>query len=177
MSREEATDVNPIRQTLEADLLQSGNRLAGLNGRAGALRIQILQARRELDGMAQLTGQHDDLVRAVKEAESNYQALSTQFEQAKLAEQMDRERMANVAVAEAPTRMDVAEPRLDMNVLAATGLGLALVLGMILAAGMRRRTVFTPWELEGLIGAPVLGAIPLTPRTALPPVARHALEA
>lgn len=177
VSKEEATDVNPIRQTLQAELLQSRNRLAGLSGRAGALRFQTLQAQKELDRMSQVTGQHDDLTRALKEAESHYQALSTQFEQAKLAEQMDRQRMANVAVAESPTRSGVAEPKIDTDVVVGTMLGLVTLLGIALFGGMRRRAAFTPWELEGLTGSPVLGAIPLEERKALAPPARHALEA
>jgi uncharacterized protein involved in exopolysaccharide biosynthesis len=177
VSKEEATDVNPLRQTLQADLLQSDNRRAGLSGRAAALRIQILQARTQLDGMSKVTGQHDDLIRAVKDAETHYQALSTQFEQAKLDEQMDRERMANMAVAEAPTQTNVPEPRIDINMIAAATLGVLLVIGMVLMSGMRRSQVFTPWELEGLIGAPVLGAIPLAARKTLPPPAGLALTA
>jgi hypothetical protein len=72
---------------------------------------------------------------------------------------MDRERMANMAVAEAPTEMNVPEPRIDINLTAAAILGVVLV----------------PWELEGLTGAPVLGAIPQAARKALPPSATLAL--
>jgi LPXTG-motif cell wall-anchored protein len=76
--------------------------------------------------------------------------------------------MANVAVAEAPTRMGVPEQKINANVIGATLLGLVLVVGAALFGGMRRREAFTPWELEGLTGAPVLGAIPLLQRRALP---------
>ena len=176
VSQEEATDVNPVRQALQTELLQSRNRLAGLKGRADELRSQAAEAQQELDRMSQLTGQYDNLSRAVKEAESRHQALSEQFEQAKLADQMDRERLANVAVAEAPTRIGVPEPKINVNVIGATTLGVVLVFAVALLGGMRRREAFTPWELEGLTGAPVLGAIPLRPRKALAPVVRRVLD-
>jgi polysaccharide biosynthesis protein PslE len=177
LSKEEATDVNPLRQTLQTELLQSDNRLAGLSGRANALRIQIIAAQQELSRLAGLTGQYDNLTRAVKEAESQYQTLSTQLEQAKLNAQMDRQQMTNVEVAEAPTRIDVAEPRINVNTAAATLLGMVLVFAVAMFGGMRRREVFTPWELEGLTGVPVLGAVAKTGRTVLPAAARRALEA
>jgi polysaccharide biosynthesis protein PslE len=166
-ANEEATDVNPIRQALQSDLLLSRNRLAGLSGRAGALRIQVMAGERELNRLSAATGHHDDLVRAVKEAESYYQTLATQFEQVKLTEQMDQQHVTNVAVAEAPTRIAVPEPRITTNIVAATVLGVLLVFGIALLCGMRRSRVFTPWELEGLTGVPVLGAVPMVPRKGL----------
>jgi len=178
VSREEATDLNPIRQTLQAELLQSHSRLAGLSGQGQALLSQIEAAQNELNHLSDVTGQHDDLARAVKDAESHYQALSAHLEQTELAEQMDRQRMANVAVAEAPTRNAAPEGRITANVVTATLLGVALVFGIVLVGGTRRRQVFTPWELEGLTGAPVLGAVPLSSaRRALPLAATRILEA
>lgn len=177
VTKEEATDLNPVRQTLQADLLQSRNRLAGLTGRAGALRIQMVVAQKDLNRMSELTGRHDDLVRAVKQAESYYQTLSTQFEQAKLTQHMDSQRMTNVAVAEAPTRIAVAEPRIGTNVVAATLLGVVLVFGIALLGGMRRTRVFTPWELEGVAGVRVLGAVPMVRTRALDTQDPLALEA
>jgi uncharacterized protein involved in exopolysaccharide biosynthesis len=176
-SKEEATDVNPLRQTLQTEFLQSDNRLAGLKGRASALRLQTMAAQQELSRQAGLTGQYENLTRAVKYAESEYQTLSTQLQQAKLGQQMDRAQMTNVEVAEAPTRIEVAEQSVGANIIAATLLGMVFVLGLALFSGARRRQVFTPWELEGLTGVPVLGAMPHAARVTLPAPTRGALEA
>ncbi len=171
VAKEEATDINPIRQTIESELLQSRNRLAGVNGRATALSTQLTTVRQDLDRMAQITGQHDDLARAVRETESRYQTLSTQMEQARLNEQMDRQRIANVVVAEAPTERGVPEARVNANVISGAALGLVLVLSSAFLSGIRRKQVFTAWELEGVAGAPVLGTVPLERSIKLLPAA------
>lgn len=160
VAKEEASDINPVRQSTESELLQSRNRLAGTMARAAAVSAQIAAVRQDLDRMARITGQHEDLTRAVKDAESRYQTLATQMEQARLNEQMDKQRMANIVVAEEPTRPGVGEARIDANVISATVLGLIAVLGAAFAGGMRRKQVYTAWELEGVTGAPVLGSIP-----------------
>jgi uncharacterized protein involved in exopolysaccharide biosynthesis len=177
VSKEEATDVNPVRQTLQADLLQSSNHLAGLQARAHAVQIQVSVVRNEIDRLAELTGRHDELAGAVKKADSYYQTLSTQLEQAKLAGQMDQQHVASVEVAEAPTRANQPEPVIDTNFVADTVLGVLLVLGIALLGGLRRRHVFTPWELEGLTGAPVLGAVPRVALRKLPASTQRVLEA
>ncbi len=161
VAQEEATDVNPIRQTIESELLQSRNRLAGVTARAGAVATQLTAVRQDLDRMAQITGQHDDLARNVKDIETRYQTLATQMEQARLNEQMDRQRIANVVVAEAPTQSGVPEARINASVISASVLGLVLVMGAAFVSGTRRKYVFTAWELEGIAGAPVLGTVPL----------------
>ena len=160
VSKEEATDVNPIRQTLEGELLQAQNRLAGTTGRLQTMNIQSARLRKDLTRMSAITGTHDDLVRKVKNAENNYHVLAAQLEQTRIAEQLDRERISNVVVAEAPTRTGVPVPKVNANLISAVALGLIFVVGVACVNGLRRRKVYTPWELEGIVGAPVLGAVP-----------------
>jgi uncharacterized protein involved in exopolysaccharide biosynthesis len=176
VAKEEATDINPIRQSIESDLLQSRNHLAGIAARAAALNSQIAAARQDLDHMAQITGQHDDMVRAVKEAESRYQTLAAQMEQARLNDQMDRQRIANVVVAEEPTRRGIPEASVNANVISGAALGLIAILAAAFAGGMRRKQVFTAWELEGVAGAPVLGTVPLERIPKILPAAEEPLE-
>jgi capsular polysaccharide biosynthesis protein len=111
--------------------------------------------------MSAITGSHDDLVRKVKDAASRYELLATKWEQARIDDNLDRQRIANMVVAEAPTRKSVPQPKGDTNMIAGIVLALILVVGIAWIQGMRRKQVYTPWELEGIVGAPVLGAVPL----------------
>ena len=158
--KDEATDVNPIHQTLESELLQSENRIAGLRARSMTLKDQVADYRHDLDRLELVTAEHNDLARNVKEAESRYLLYSRQFEQAKIAAEMDRQRMANVIVAEGPSFPLTAEKRVSPPVVFGAFLGILGWIGLLFLSGLRRKQVFTPWELEGILAFPVLGAIP-----------------
>jgi uncharacterized protein involved in exopolysaccharide biosynthesis len=158
-SKEEATDVNPLRQTLEGQLLQSRTTIAGLHARAGTLEAQIAQYGHTVDALGNATGTYDLLAREVKEAEAKYLLYSRQSEEARISEEMDRKRMANVVVMDGPDRPATAEPKLSLDVVFGLLFATAIVLPIAFVRGLRRTQVFTPWELEGVTGIPVLGTV------------------
>jgi polysaccharide biosynthesis protein PslE len=156
---EEATDVNPLRQTLESQVLQSGSTVAGLNARVATLTTQIAQCRWRIDQLGKATGEYERLAREVKEDESKYLLYSRQSEQSRISDEMDRQRIANVVVADGPERPIAAEPKVNLNVLFAFLFAICLVVPLAFVRGLRRRQVYTPWELEGIVGVPVLGTV------------------
>jgi uncharacterized protein involved in exopolysaccharide biosynthesis len=160
-AREISTDVNPVRQTLQSELLQSESKLEGLRARAETLSQQVREARSELTQLGAVTADHDELARNVKEAESRYLLYSRQFEEAQIASAMDQQRMANVVVADGPSVPASPEAKISITIVLAVVLSILCWLGFALFKGLTRRQVFTPWELEGILPVPVLGTVPV----------------
>lgn len=159
-AKEEATDVNPLRQSIEAQIFQQEGVISGLTARASSVMDQVGQARRTVEQLGRRTEEYQQLVSQVKESEAKYLLYSRQSEQSRISEEMERQRVANVVVADPPGNPVAPEPKLSLNV----GFGFLLCVAGIIAAtfmkGLRRNQIFTPWELEGVAGVPVLGTVP-----------------
>jgi uncharacterized protein involved in exopolysaccharide biosynthesis len=160
---EQATDINLIRQTLEIDQAKQQAELAGLQARRQALARQSWINRQNLMKLGSATSTHDDLVRTQKEAEDNYLLYVKKAEEARIAESLDQQKIANVAIAETPT-----VPHLPKPILLKIALGVVLAaflsLGLAFAAeyfsptpGPSGETVDDPASLESVTGLPVLG--------------------
>ena len=113
--------------------------------------------RQRLVKLADATAAFDDLVRTQKEAEDNYLLYAKKTEEARIAESLDQQKIANVAIAETPIEPHLpSKPNVMLNlalgVLSAGFLGL----GAAFAAEYFRDTVEQPRELEGFTGLPVL---------------------
>jgi uncharacterized protein involved in exopolysaccharide biosynthesis len=77
------------------------------------------------------TATFDDLVRAQKEAEDNYLLLyAKKTEEARIAESLDQQKIANVAIAENPI-----EPHLPSKPNVKLNLGPGVLLGCFLSIG------------------------------------------
>ncbi len=158
-STEEATDVNPLRQTIDTELSREQATANGLTGRIEALSQQTGEYRSELANLEGLLPDEQELLRENKAAEDNYVLYSKKREEARILEAMDKSKIANVAIAE-PARVPVLpEPRLSGGLLGGFLLVIALIHVGALFTGQSRRTVCTPWELEAFAGMPVLATV------------------
>lgn len=154
---EQATDVNPVHQALEIDLARQQAELAGLQSRREALARQTGAYRGQLVRLANATAAFDDLVRTQKEAEDNYLLYAKKTEEARITESLDRQKIANVAIAETPTEPHLpSKPNIKLNLALGVFLACFLSLGVGFAAEYFRDTVEQPRELEDLTGLPVL---------------------
>ena len=162
---EQATDVNPLRQQLESDLAEAMGKIAGLDARRATLARQMGEYSAGLDKLSSATAARTGLERQVNEAESLYLLYSRKYEESRASSAMNDDRIANIGVLEAPRLPTGPDPKTTINFYLAVALAVAAVLGLILLRGIRRRGVYTPWELELVTNAPVLGTIPLTTRS------------
>jgi uncharacterized protein involved in exopolysaccharide biosynthesis len=128
---EESTDVNPVHQTLEIDMAKEQADLAGIQARRQALAVQTQSYRAQLTTLGDATEPFDDLTRARKEAEENYLLYARKTEEARIAESLDRQKIANVAIAETPV-----EPRLPSKPNVRLNLTLGVLLAGFLSVGM-----------------------------------------
>jgi polysaccharide biosynthesis protein PslE len=165
-SSEEATDVNPLRQGIESRLVETNGLSAGLDARTDTLKKQIGQERWVIDQLGMTTAEYQALVSDVKENEAKYLLYSRQSEQSRIAEEMNRERVTSVLVADPPSVPAGPEAKVSVNLIFGALLAMILILIASFIKGLRRVQVFTPWELEGVVGVPVLGTVPEAPQHA-----------
>lgn len=154
---DEASDVNPVHQALEIDLARQQAEFAGLEARRGALDRETAVYRRQMAKIANATATFDDLVRAKREAEDNYLLYAKKTEEARIAESLDREKIANVAIAETPVEPHLpSKPNVQLNLALGGLLGCFLSLGAAFAAEYLHGAAGQPAETEDAAGLPVL---------------------
>ncbi|MCX6621717.1 MAG: Wzz/FepE/Etk N-terminal domain-containing protein, partial [Acidobacteria bacterium] len=91
---------NPLRQSIEADLLRTEASIAGLRARRSSLAHDLAQSRSRLQRLDMLTGEHDDLQRRLKLAEENFLLYQKKGEESRLEDALDQQRILNVSVVE-----------------------------------------------------------------------------
>lgn len=162
---EQSTDLNPLRQTLEAELARGRVDQAGAQGRHVMLVGQVQQYEAQLSRLEGITAEYEDLNRKVKESADNYQLYKRKEEEARITDELDQNKITNVSVAEAPIQPQLPiRPNRPLNLVLGIFLGLLFGVGSVVIAEFLRDTVLTPRELEGLTGKRVLASLPNTGR-------------
>ncbi|MFN2578096.1 MAG: GumC family protein [Pyrinomonadaceae bacterium] len=167
-SVEEATDLNPLRQTLETELSRARLDQAGAKARRDTLSGQLQQYDASLKKLEADTAGHDDLERQKKEAADNYQLYAKKREEARIADELDRQKITNVSIAEAATVAQIpSSPNRPLNLVLGVVLAGVLSLGSVFCAEVLSDVVHTPRHLEALTGAKVLATVPENSRRML----------
>ena len=159
--REETTDRNPSYDWLRSELTKSNADLASLRARASETLSVISQYRAQLAKIEVNGAAHENLVREVKEAEGNGLLYKQKREEARIADALDRERIVNVAIAEAAT-----VPALPAHPQWAVTLLLGIVLAGLVSSGLAFAVAYfdpslrTPDELQRVLRVRVLAVLP-----------------
>jgi uncharacterized protein involved in exopolysaccharide biosynthesis len=155
---EQATDVNPVHQALEIDIAKQQSELAGLTFKRQALARQMAIYRQQMLKLAGLTSQFEDLARLQKAAEDKYLLYAKKAEEARIADSLDQQKIANVTIAETPMEPHKpVKPNVRLNL--ALGVLLAISFSLVLAFGVeyfREETVDNARDLEEVTKLPVL---------------------
>jgi polysaccharide chain length determinant protein (PEP-CTERM system associated) len=165
---EEASDLNPLRQNLETELSHAKLDQVAARARRDSLREQLQQYEGSLKTLESNTSAHDDLQRQKREAEDNYQLYAKKREEARIADELDRQKITNVSIAESATVPQIpSSPNRSLNLIIGVVLAGFLSLGSVFSAEMFSDVVHTPRQLEALTGAQVLATVPSNSRQML----------
>lgn len=160
---EQSTDLNPLRQALEAELARGRVDQAGAAGRHEMLIGQVKGYEAQLSRLEGITAEYEDLSRQVKESADNYQLYKKKEEEARITDELDQNKITNVSVAEAAVQPQLpTRPNRQLNLILGVFIGALLSIGSVVIAEFLRDTVLTPRELEMLTGKKVLVSLPNT---------------
>jgi uncharacterized protein involved in exopolysaccharide biosynthesis len=159
--QEETRDRNPSYEWLRSELTKSNAELASLHARAAETMSVIRQYRDHL-GVIDVNGAaQENLLREVKEAEGNDLLYKQKREEARIADALDRQRIVNVAIAEAATVPAFpAHPRRAMTLLLGILLACLVSPGVAFVVDYLDPSLRTPDELRDILQIPVLAAMP-----------------
>lgn len=159
--REETTDRNPSYEWLRSELTKSNAELASLHARAAETESVIRQYRARL-GVIDVNGaQQENLLREVKEAEGNDLLYKQKREEARIGDALDRQRIVNVAIAEAATVPALpAHPHWALTLLAGLLLACLVSPGVAFVADFLDPSLRTPDDVRDVLEIPVLAALP-----------------
>jgi len=157
---EQTTDSDPTYAWLREELAKNRTQLIALRARAQALAPVVETYRAKGRSLDENESTQQDLVRAAKASEENYLLYLQKQEEARIADALDRNRIVNVAIAEA-----AIVPALPLHstasILLVGGLLATLFsLGLAFGADYLDPSFRTPQELRNTLNIPVLAAVP-----------------
>jgi uncharacterized protein involved in exopolysaccharide biosynthesis len=158
---EETTDQNPTHQWLRSELARVKTERAASVARAAALSQSVAMYREKARRLEETGVEQQTLTRAMKSAEENYLLYRRKQEEALISDALDRTRIVNVVIAEAPT-----VPAQPSNIPAQWLLALAALIAAMIGTSMTYVLDFlnpylrTPDEVESALDVPVLATIP-----------------
>ena len=101
-AREQSTDLNPSWQALQNEMQTATLALAGLEAKQRALQDQVGMYRARVLEVTEAQPQFDQRMRAVNVARARYKLFTKREDEARVAEALDRQKISNVVLAEAP---------------------------------------------------------------------------
>lgn len=161
-SVEHASDLNPLRQSLETQLSSLRVEQAGNLALRKNLLEQVQQNQDKLTKLAGVTTIHDDLSRQVKKAEETYQLYARKQEESQIEDALDEKKITNITVAEAPI-VPLTPNKSSRTLIGVLGLSIGLMLsfGTAFVGELLSETFHSPRELQAFTEYPVLATIPL----------------
>ena len=157
---EETTDRDPTYEWVRGELTKAKADLVGLRARAKATALSVQsyhQIARSLETTEIIQG---DLLRTIKAAEDNYLLYRRKEEEARISDALDRGRILNVAIAEAPAVPLQAANHRSLTVLFGILLATFVTAGLVFASEYLASTFRTPTEVESFLNIPVLASMP-----------------
>ncbi|MEW6442918.1 MAG: GumC family protein [bacterium] len=152
---------SPLRQSLETDLLKARAQLAALQAKVTSRDAQAATLREKLksfDGIEQRLG---ELHREVAIRESNYKLYLSKFEEAKISESMDQQKISNISVIEpAAIRSQPVRPKMLLNILVGALVAFVAGTGLVLLKEFVYPVFRTREDVSESLELPVVAVLP-----------------
>jgi uncharacterized protein involved in exopolysaccharide biosynthesis len=155
------TGVNPTFQQLQQELLRSQADYRALMAKSQAQRAQLSDYKKELDGLNRVETGYDQLEQQVGVDRKNYQLYLTKFEESRISDAMDTQKIAGVTLIEpAQTPLKAVSPKKMLNLVLGLFLGALGGLGLAFFLEYLDDSLGEIDEVEEQLQLPVLGVLP-----------------
>jgi uncharacterized protein involved in exopolysaccharide biosynthesis len=163
----ETTDQNPTHQWLRDERARAATGREALEAREQALARAVDEYRARAQHLDEARVRHDALQRALKTAQDNYDLYQRKQEEARISDALDRTRVANVVLTEAPMVPTVPSNSRRLALLM-LGFVVALVGGTLVALLLHHLNPYfrSDDEVVSYLGVPVLATLPAETRIA-----------
>jgi uncharacterized protein involved in exopolysaccharide biosynthesis len=161
---QKTTNINSVSQNLSESLLQEQAKESGLSALSSATETEVASIKRELDGANEKAARLRTLDRARRAAEDTYVQYLRHAEDARVEDELNRQRMINVlAIESVHAGLSPVKPnsKLILEIVLSVGLLLALGFGFLLE--QLDQSVKTEQDVEHLFGVPVITTFDLMP--------------
>jgi polysaccharide chain length determinant protein (PEP-CTERM system associated) len=155
------TGRNVVYQELEKEMIRTQAELSAQKSKASALNAQISQLDKEIQALDLREKELQQLARDREITEKNYKTYLEKAEEARILEDMDQRKMANVSVIQkAAEPLSPVKPRKDLYIAFSFIFGLIGGLGLAFFSEYTKQGLSTPDTVERRLGIRVLIAIP-----------------
>ncbi|MFC6645194.1 exopolysaccharide transport family protein [Granulicella cerasi] len=150
---ETTTDVNPVYQQLSSAVALSQGEASAESAQVAEIRAQMKSAQGRLEELEQATAEYNELKRQLAQAQADFTLYAQRRDEARISEALDKARMFNVSLAEAPMASSLPV-RPKPVVYMAAGTVAALLLGILAAlyADTVGEQVYNPSQLDQRTG-------------------------
>jgi succinoglycan biosynthesis transport protein ExoP len=159
--KEQVTDENKTYSWITSELAKAKADLAGYQARETALTTIISTYQDQSRKLEEQGIQQGDLMRTAKEDEANYELYTKKKEEARIEDALDRTRLLNVSVVQAPMLPSIPTRSPLIFALVALLLASAVSLGVVFAIDYADQSFRTPSEVMSELRIPVLAAVPM----------------
>src|ERR1700722_10958613 len=151
---------NPVYQSIQLSLNQTDVEIASLRRQLGDHQSRVADLRRALDTMPKVEAEYAQLNRDYDVNKTQYTALLTQLEKAKLGQEADTNGSVRFEIVEPPNaEYKPVSPHRNLLVLAVLGLSLAAGAGLAYLIQILKPVFWSVRTLAEHTGATVLGAV------------------
>ena len=152
---------NVVYQDIERELIRSQSEQTAQEAKRAALRRQITEVLQNTQALDLKEKKLDDLKRELSTNERNYKAYLDKVEEARVSEDLNRRKMANISVIQVATIPEKpVRPRKALNILLAVVLGGISGLGLAFLSEHKGQQFSTPGSAERRLGVTVLATVP-----------------
>jgi uncharacterized protein involved in exopolysaccharide biosynthesis len=155
------TGKNIVYQDIEKDLIKGQADLASLEAKRMALRGQLSQIDLETQNLDLRENELENLKREMISNEKNYKTYLEKVEEARISEDLNRQKMANISVVQvAAIPAKPVKPKKLLNIVLGIILGAVAGLGLAFFSEYTDQGLSTPERAERRLGLPVLATVP-----------------
>ena len=153
--------VNPTYQLLHEDLLRNKVELRALTAKKVVQTTQLAKYHQELEAFNKIEVVHDQLEQEVDVDRQNYRLYLTKFEESRISDAMDTEKMTSVSLIEpAQKPLKPISPKKLLNLVLGLFLGAFGGLGLAFFMEYLDDSLETVEDVEAALQLPVLASMP-----------------